>query len=186
MTQQLSKDSGFTLIELMMVLAILSILAVVAMMSHRHFAEKARSVEAEVALAEINRLEIIHHANHGKYSGDITAIGFSMTPTLKYYKVKVMVQLQNGGTSFQAVAVSLASTTPQQALVLIPSKEGAVLRTVDPVTVVGLGGRSTESSGTPPSSDQGVGTNQTKLHCKDGGEATVAQDGLLDMNFCLK
>jgi prepilin-type N-terminal cleavage/methylation domain-containing protein len=58
MTQQLSKDSGFTLIELMMVLAILSILAVVAMMSHRHFAEKARSVEAEVALAEINRLAV--------------------------------------------------------------------------------------------------------------------------------
>jgi prepilin-type N-terminal cleavage/methylation domain-containing protein len=184
MTQRLSKDSGFTLIELMMVLAILSILAVVAMMSHRHFAEKARSVEAEVALAEINRLETIYHANHGKYSSDIAAIGFSLTPTLKYYKV--LVQLQNRGTSFQAVAVPLASTPPQQALILIASKEGAVLRTVDPVTVGGLGGRSTGSSSTPHSLDQGVGTNQTKLHCKDGGEATVAQDGLLDMNFCLK
>jgi prepilin-type N-terminal cleavage/methylation domain-containing protein len=184
MTQRLRGNLGFTLIELMVVLAILSILAAIAMVSHKHFLEKARTVEAEVALAEINRLEIIYHANHGKYSGDITAIGFSMTPTLKYYKV--MVQLQNGGTSFQAVAVPLTSTTPKQALVLIASKEGTVLRTVDPVTVVGLSGRSTGSKDTPHSSDQGVGTNQTKLHCKDGGEATVAQDGLLDMNFCLK
>ncbi|HEU5093372.1 MAG TPA: hypothetical protein VFT30_11845, partial [Nitrospira sp.] len=35
------------------------------------------AVEAEVALAEINRLETLYHTNHGTYSGDVTAIGFS-------------------------------------------------------------------------------------------------------------
>jgi len=61
MTQRLRGNLGFTLIELMVVLAILSILAAIAMVSHKHFLEKARTVEAEVALAEINRLEIIYH-----------------------------------------------------------------------------------------------------------------------------
>ena len=54
------------------------------------------------------------------------------------------------------------------------------------VAVVGLAGGSTASSGTPAALDQGVGKNPTKPHCKDGGDAAVAQDGLLDMNFCLK
>lgn len=94
MSLRLRRDSGFTLIELMMVLAILSILAAIAMVSHRHFAEHAKSVEAEVALAEIDRLETLYHANHGTYSGDFSAIGFSLSSMLKYYKVTV--QLQNG------------------------------------------------------------------------------------------
>ncbi|MEK9142105.1 MAG: prepilin-type N-terminal cleavage/methylation domain-containing protein [Nitrospirota bacterium] len=184
MTQRLRGDSGFTLIELMMVLAILSILATMAMVSHRHVVEKARSVEAEVALAEINRLETLYYANHGTYSSDFTVIGFTLSPMLKHHKV--LVRLQDGGTSFQAIAVPFADTLPQQALVLTSLKEGTTLRRIDSVTAVGLGGGSPGSSSTSSFSDQGVGGNPTKPHCKDGGEATVAQDGLLDMNFCLK
>lgn len=184
MTQRLRENAGFTLIELMMVLAVLSILATMAMVSHRHVVEKARSVEAEVALAEISRLETLYHANHGAYSSDFTVIGFTLSPTLKYHKV--LVQLRDGGTAFQAIAVPLAGTLPQQALVLTSLKEGTALQRIDSVTAVGLGGGSPGSSSASSVSDQGVGENPKKLHCKDGGEATVAQDGLLDMNFCLK
>lgn len=184
MTRGFKRDAGFTLIELMIVLTILGILAAMAMVSHRHFVEKARSVEAEVALAEINRLETLYHADHGTYSGDITAIGFSPGHTLKYYRI--MVRLQDGGTSFQAIAIPVAGTKPQQSLVLTYPKEGTALREVDPITVIGLAGSSIGSSGILPSFDQRIGANPTKPHCKDGGDATVAQDGLLDMNFCLK
>lgn len=185
MTQRLRKNSGFTLIELMMVLAILSILAAMAMVSHRHFLEKARSVEAEVALAEIDRLETLYHTNHGKYSGDITAIGFSLSPILKYHKV--MVQLQNGGTSFQATAIPLSGTKLQMGLVLTHRQEGITLQKTDLVTLAAQSRGPTGSSNTPSSSfDQEVRTNPTRPHCRDGGESTVAQDGLLDMNFCLK
>lgn len=185
MTQRLRRDSGFTLIELMMVLAILSILAAMAMVSHRHFLDKARSVEAEVALVEIDRLEMLYHANHGTYSSDFTAIGFTLSPMLRYHKV--LVQLQNGGTSFQATAIPLSGRKLEMGLVLTHRMEGTTLQKADLVTLAAQGRGSTGSSGTSSSSsDQGVGTNPTKAHCKDGGEATVAQDGLLDMNFCLK
>lgn len=190
MTQRLRRDSGFTLIELMMVLAILSILTAMAMVSHRHFAEKARFVEAEVALAEINRLETLYHANHGTYSGDVTAIGFSLNPTLKYYRV--IVQLRDGGASFQAMAVPLAGTMSQLALVLTHTKDGTALQKADLPTLALQGGSAAGLSGTFPT-DQGAagagagtGGNPTKGNCRQGGEATVAQDGLLDMNFCLK
>ena len=185
MTQQLRRDAGFTLIELMVVLAILSILATIALVSHRHFLEKARAVEAEVALAEIDRLETLYHANHGTYSSDFTAIGFTLSPMLKYHKV--LVQLQNGGTSFQATATPLSGTKQQVGLVLTHRKDGTTLQKADLVTLAAQGRSPTGSSPTPSSSaDQQASTNPTKVHCKDGGEATVAQDGLLDMNFCLK
>lgn len=190
MIRRLRMDSGFTLIEFMMVLAILTILAVMAMVSHRHFAEKARLVEAEVALAEINRLETLYHANHGIYSGDAAAIGFLLSPTLKYYRI--IVQLQDGGRSFQAMAVPLAGTMSQLALVLTQTKDGTALQKVDLPTLAVQGGGAAGLSGTSPT-DQGAagagagtGGNPAKGNCRQGGEATVAQDGLLDMNFCLK
>jgi prepilin-type N-terminal cleavage/methylation domain-containing protein len=190
MTQRLGKDSGFTLIEFMIVMAILGILAAVAMVSHRHFAEKARFVEAEVALAEINRLETLYHANHGTYSGEVTAIGFSLSSTLKYYRV--IVQLQDGGTSFQAMAVPLTGTMPQLALVLTHTKDGTALQRADLPTLAAKGGSAAGLNETSPAEQgaagagAGTGGNPAKGNCRQGGEATVAQDGLLDMNFCLK
>ena len=188
MTQRLRRNWGFTLVELMIVLAILSILAATAMVSHRHFAEKAKSVEAEVALAEIDRLEMLYHASHGSFSGDFSAIGFELSPTLKYYKVTV--QLQDGGTSFQAVAIPLSGTKALLALVLTHTKAGTALQKADPVTLAGQTGRPIGSSGIHPAvgeTSPGIGRgNSDKASCQQGGEATVAQDGLLDMNFCLK
>jgi prepilin-type N-terminal cleavage/methylation domain-containing protein len=190
MTQRFRRDAGFTLIELMIVLAILSILAAMAMVSHRHFTEKARSVEAEVALSEINRLETLYHANHGTYSADVTAIGFSSSSTLKYYRV--MVQLQDGGRSFQAMAVPLAGTMSQLALVLTHTKDGTALQKSDLLThavqggsAAGLNGLSLADQGAV-GAGSGTGANPAKGNCRQGGEATVAEDGLLDMNFCLK
>jgi type IV pilus assembly protein PilE len=183
-------DVGFTLMELMLVLAILSILAVVAMVSHSHFVEKARFVEAEVALTEINRLEALYQANHGTYSGDFTAIGFSMSPTLKYYKV--VVQLQDGGTSFKAMAVPVAGAKSRLALVLTHTKDGTALQKADLPTLAVRDGGAAGLNGTSPTGQGAAGAgieaggNLTKGNCRQGGEATVAQDGLLDMNFCLK
>ncbi|UVT20890.1 MAG: prepilin-type N-terminal cleavage/methylation domain-containing protein [Nitrospira sp.] len=190
MIQRIREDTGFTLIEVMMVLAILSILAALAMISHRHFVEKARSVEAEVALAEIDRLETLYYANHGTYSGDLNAIGFSLSSTLRYYKVTV--RLEKGGASFQASAISLSGEKTQPALVLTHSKDGTFLQRTDPVKLAGPSGGATESGGAL-SADQGTGgagagagSNSAKANCRQGGEATVAADGLLDMNFCFK
>jgi prepilin-type N-terminal cleavage/methylation domain-containing protein len=50
-------EQGFTLIELMVVLAILGILVSIASVSYQVFIKKAITVEAETALHEVNRLE---------------------------------------------------------------------------------------------------------------------------------
>ncbi|OYT19690.1 MAG: hypothetical protein CCU26_10185 [Nitrospira sp. UW-LDO-01] len=184
------KNGGFTLLEVLVVLAMLSILAAVAMVSHSHFVDHAKAVEAEVVLAEVKRLEMLYHANHGTYSGDVTAIGLALLPTLKYYKVEVW--LDDGGGSFQAVAIPLFGKQTQPALVLTHTKDGTTLQKQEVGTLarqsqvqslpIGMSssfeGQTEMSTGTPRKAQQ--------EDCRKGGEATVAADGLLDMNFCLK
>jgi prepilin-type N-terminal cleavage/methylation domain-containing protein len=178
------KNGGFTLIEVLVVLAMLSVLAAAAMVSH------AKAVEAEVVLAEINRLEMLYHANHGTYSGDVAAIGLTLVPTLKYYKVEVW--MDDGGGSFQAAAIPLFGKQTQPALVLTHTRDGTTLQKQE----VGTLARQSHGMSLPigiSSSPEGqmemsTGTQRKPQQedCRKGGEATVAADGMLDMNFCLK
>ena len=184
------KNGGFTLLEVLVVLAMLSILAAAAMVSHSHFVNHAKAVEAEVVLAEINRLEMLYHANHGTYSGDVAAIGLTLAPTLRYYKVEVW--LDNGGTSFQAAAIPLFGQRTQPALVLTHTREGTTLQKKEVGTLArqsGGGslpvGMSSTAEG-PMEISTGTPRKAQQEDCRKGGEATVAADGLLDMNFCLK
>lgn len=185
------QNGGFTLLEVLVVLAILSILAAAAMVSHRHFVNHARAVEAEVVLAEIKRLEMLYHVNHGTYSGDIAAIGLTLVPTLKYYTVEV--RLDDGGASFQATAIPLSGEQTQPALVLRHSKDGTTLRKTDvgalahqSQSLTSPSGMSSRAEGQVETTSMGTQRKAQQDDCRKGGEATVAADGLLDMNFCLK
>ncbi|MBH0198393.1 MAG: prepilin-type N-terminal cleavage/methylation domain-containing protein [Nitrospira sp.] len=191
MTTRLTNDSGFTLIEMLVVLAILAVLTSMAIVFHRHALAKAQSVEAEVVLAEISRLEAVYHANHGVYTDDLKALGLPFPASLKYYKVGI--QLDHGGKAFHATALPLVDSGTQLAMVLTLSKDGQMSITkADPAALVLLAGGQLGSNRVPIG-DQGVGGptieaggNQSKGNCRSGGEATVAEDGLLDNNFCLK
>ncbi|MBL8073912.1 MAG: prepilin-type N-terminal cleavage/methylation domain-containing protein [Nitrospira sp.] len=185
-----SRNGGFTLLEVFVVLAVLSILVTMAMVSHDHVVNHARGVEAEVVLAEINRLETLYHTHHGIYSDDVAAIGLTAMPTLKYYKVEVRVE--DGGASFQASAIPLSGKQPQSALVLTRTRGGTTLQKRDIGTLVRqsqglhpLSGMSSRAEGQVETSI-GIQRKTQQEDCRKGGEATVAADGLLDMNFCLK
>lgn len=69
--------SGFTLTELLTVLAIVSILVAVAAASYSRFISKAKSVEAEIALSEINRLQQTYFASTGMYASTIDELGLA-------------------------------------------------------------------------------------------------------------
>jgi hypothetical protein len=132
---------------------------------------------------------VLHHASHGSYSADLNEIGFSLASALKFHRVEV--RLQNGGTAFQAIALPLARAEKPLALVLTRSPDGQVgLMKTDPLTLAKAGG-SMNGSGDSAAGTEGAGGatpgsggDQTKPGCRQGGEATVAADGLLDMNFC--
>jgi prepilin-type N-terminal cleavage/methylation domain-containing protein len=75
------RSAGFTMIEMMMVVAVLGILTVVAVVGYTRIARKARSGEVPVVFGELKAREDAYHAETGQYlpacASAVTPVGIS-------------------------------------------------------------------------------------------------------------
>ena len=78
------KKRGFTLIELMIVVAIIGILAAIAIPDFLKFQAKARQSEAKTNLASIATAEISYFAEKNEWGPDFFVIGWSPTGQTRY------------------------------------------------------------------------------------------------------
>ena len=106
---RLQSPDGFTLIELMIVVAILGILVSVATVSYNHFVIKAKTVEGEIVVHEVERLEYLYHASNHAYTDSFTDLGFVMTGTMKYYTPEVRMGSATDKISYQVRALPIAA-----------------------------------------------------------------------------
>jgi prepilin-type N-terminal cleavage/methylation domain-containing protein len=112
--KQKDGDSAFTLVELMIVVAIIGVLAAVGLLSYAYLIKKSQAVEAEMALAEVTRLEELYFSMTGTYSSKLDAIGFRPTPPLQYFRVSVQAVNGPEGSMFQVTANPLSGTESDQ------------------------------------------------------------------------
>ncbi len=75
--RKLKKTLGFTLIELMIVVAIVAILAAIAYPSYRDSIRKSRRVDAKSALTDIAQKQEAFYARNGSYTDDMKDLGFA-------------------------------------------------------------------------------------------------------------
>ena len=84
---------GITLIELMIVVVIVSILAAVAYPNYQEFTARAKRNEARAALLRLATNQERFYLNNNTFTTQLTALGFSTTPTWDtetgYYRVRV-------------------------------------------------------------------------------------------------
>lgn len=105
---RISKDvGGFTLVDLMLSLAIIAILVVIAIPIHLDSVDKAKAVEAQSALSEVVRLEQLHYANKGSYTPNLQELGFNTYSPLKYTQVFVQARQDAKGWGYMAMAMPL-------------------------------------------------------------------------------
>jgi prepilin-type N-terminal cleavage/methylation domain-containing protein len=139
---------GFTLIELMIVVAILGILVSVATVSYNHFVAKAKNVEGEIVIHEVERLERLYHASKETYTDSLADLGFAMTGTLKYYTPEVRTGYATDKMSYQVRALP-GTTSGTDAWLLTRYRDGSVQ--VDRIPVIDLQAFATARySGTAP------------------------------------
>ncbi len=72
----LKTNKGFTLIELMIVVAIIGILAAIAVPNFQSYQAKSRQSEAKISLATVHSQEIAFSAEFGGYVTALDAIGY--------------------------------------------------------------------------------------------------------------
>ncbi|HGG7851238.1 TPA: pilin [Neisseria meningitidis] len=88
-------QKGFTLIELMIVIAIVGILAAVALPAYQDYTARAQVSEA-ILLAEGQKSAVTeYYLNHGKWPGDNTSAGVATSTDIKGKYVKE-VEVNNG------------------------------------------------------------------------------------------
>ncbi|MBN2225317.1 MAG: prepilin-type N-terminal cleavage/methylation domain-containing protein [Deltaproteobacteria bacterium] len=76
---------GFTLIELMIVVAIIAILAAIAIPNFLKFQAKSKQSEARTMLTGVYEAEMGYFATENRFSGDALEIGFEPASPPKYY-----------------------------------------------------------------------------------------------------
>jgi len=87
-----SNEKGFTLIELMIVVAIIGILAAIAIPNFMNYQCKAKQSEAKSNLGNIRTAQEAYYAEYDNYTNSLPAIGFSTKGSARYsYSVSGLV-----------------------------------------------------------------------------------------------
>lgn len=84
---------GFTLIELMVVVAIVGVLAAVAIPSYQEYAVKSRRADGRVLLLEVAQKQERWYTENMTYNTAVTSLGYSSDPVIsgeRYYSATVL------------------------------------------------------------------------------------------------
>ncbi len=102
---------GFTLIELMVVVAVVAILAAVALPSYQESVRKGRRGQAKADLIEVGQLaERYRTVNNNSYSGFTLPVGFDQSPRTGSAFYAVELETSDDGRSFTLTATPEAET----------------------------------------------------------------------------
>ncbi|MBH6178928.1 pilin [Neisseria meningitidis] len=120
-------QKGFTLIELMIVIAIVGILAAVALPAYQDYTARAQVSEA-ILLAEGQKSAVTeYYLNHGIWPGDNTSAGVASSSTIKGKYVK-SVTVANGVITAQMASSNVNNEIKDKKLSLWAKRQNGSVK----------------------------------------------------------
>jgi len=104
-------EKGFTLIELMIVIAIIGILAAVAIPSYQNYTKRAKASEAKIMLDAIRTNEEAYKAQNNNYTSSMTLLGNPAANATYYAYTLAATSTTFTGTATPTAAGTTAGLT---------------------------------------------------------------------------
>ena len=102
------KASGFTLVELCVVLAVAGVLASIAWPSYQAQLQRSRRTDAVAALTRLQFAQEKYRAHHGLYASQLGVLGGAAAP--RSSEGLYDIELRGGGDRYEARATARADT----------------------------------------------------------------------------
>ena len=106
--KKLNNESGFTLVELMIVVAIIGVLSAVAIPNFKKYQAKAKTSEAKVQLAAAYTAEQAFYGDFGIYHSCLAYMGFDPANEIlsRYYAIGIRVNSNIDNTAYASATTS--------------------------------------------------------------------------------
>jgi type IV pilus assembly protein PilE len=111
---------GFTLVELLIALALLGVLATLAYPSYLAQVLRSHRLDALVALAQVQQAQERWRANHAAFAPDLETLGLSAQPGDRY-RLAIRDSAAHGYTAVATAIAAQAADTACASLIIVQS-----------------------------------------------------------------
>lgn len=116
------KQGGFTLIEVMIVVAIVAILAAIAYPSYSSYAFRARRADGKEMMMRVASAQERYYTNLNKYTNDLSKLSLTNTSEKGYYTIEVA--LANSDQTYTMTATPASAQVGDKCGNLIVTNSG--------------------------------------------------------------
>lgn len=107
----MSKQQGFTLVEIMIVVVIVAILASIAYPSYRNYVLRTNRAEGAAHIMRVLQAQERHHSQNMTYTTTLTDLGIPISSETNRYSISTMAVCSEDIPIARCVSVTATATT---------------------------------------------------------------------------